>query len=54
MSDRDDEPWTRRIPPRLWIGLGFVGLAFLTRDVVALYIGGAILIFASLQWGRPR
>ena len=54
MTEPDRPTLVRRVPPLAWIGLLFVAVAFLVDDVRALYVGGALLIVASLQWGRPR
>ena len=54
VSEPEDESLLRRVPPLTWIGLLFVAASFLIDDVRALYVGGALLIVASLQWGRPR
>ncbi|MEO9323409.1 hypothetical protein ABFT23_07960 [Nocardioides sp. C4-1] len=53
MGDEDDERGRgSRVPPIAVPGALFVVLSFVTRDVWALYAGGALLALASLQWTR--
>ncbi len=51
-TDDRDQPRSglRRIPVLTWPGLLLVLLAFATRDVRSLYVGGACLVIASIQW----
>lgn len=52
MSDDDGGRRGFHVPPIAVPGVLFVVLSFVTKDVWALYVGGALLVLASLQWSR--
>ncbi len=52
VSEPERRSLLRRFPVLLYPGVVFVVLGLVLQDRLTFFFGGALLVFASLQWGR--
>ncbi|WP_170286043.1 hypothetical protein [Nocardioides rubriscoriae] len=52
MSDPERRTVLSRVPVMLYPGIVFLVIGLLVHDRLTFFFGGALLVFASLQWGR--